>query len=207
MTSIDKNKISKLYNNRFIEHGRSYKTVGWGDKETQIKRFDVLLSDVTLKGKKILDVGCGLGDLIPYLDSKTGGDFDYYGIDIAEDLIKDAVDNYGSSLRQFIKGDVFDKSLPVVDIVVVSGAFSFNTPGMKDYAIAAMKRMYELSSEVVAINFLTTFVDYEADINQHYNPSDMLTEALNVTRKVRLYHDYPLYEFTIQLFKEGTEVR
>ncbi len=68
ISELDKNRISQLYNDRFKQHGDSIVTVGWRSKEDQILRFEMLFRGHDLIGKTILDVGCGLGDLIFYLD-------------------------------------------------------------------------------------------------------------------------------------------
>ena len=84
------NKTAQLYNQRFLDYGNDIKTVGWGSKKDQSLRFDVLFRNINPVGKSILDVGCGLGDCINYLDKKTDGNYNYTGIDIAEKLILEA---------------------------------------------------------------------------------------------------------------------
>ena len=86
-------KTAELYNNRFDHFGNDVKTVGWGAKRISF-RFEVLFRDINPYGKKILDIGCGLGDLISFLDKKTDKNFDYIGIDIAEKLINEAKKSY-----------------------------------------------------------------------------------------------------------------
>jgi SAM-dependent methyltransferase len=199
--NIDKSKIAELYNNRFVEFGSSIKTVGWGSQKDQYLRFEMLFRNINPKGKKILDIGCGLGDLIPFLNEKTGGDYTYIGIDIAEKLIEDARKNYGSENKSFYVGDIFSINEPGIDIAVLSGALSFKSEGIKKYAQNTLLRMFELSNEVISLNFLSKYVDFELDKNQHYEPQEVFGWAKDITRRVNLFHDYPLYEFTVQLFK------
>ena len=116
----------------------------------------------------ILDVGCGLGDLIDYLDKVTNGDFYYIGVDIAEKLISSAKEKYFRPNVKFYVGDVFLDVFNPVDITVLSGALSFKTTGIEDYAYETMKRMFELSKEAACLNFLSKYVDFEAEKNQHY---------------------------------------
>ena len=61
--------------------------------------------------------------------------------------------------------------------------------------------MFELSNEVISLNFLSKYVDFELDKNQHYEQQEVFGWAKDITRRVNLFHDYPLYEFTVQLFK------
>jgi len=194
--------VAHLYNERFEHFGRDLRTVGWGSHADQALRFDVLFRGLDPEGKTILDVGCGLGDLIPFLQERTGGNFSYIGIDIAERLVEDARNLYGGEDRLFFHGDVFLENLPEVDISILSGALSFRAEGISTYAKKTMERMYSLSKEAACLNFLSKYVDYELDKNKHYNPEKILTWGLHMAHNVNLYHDYPLYEFTIQLLRE-----
>lgn len=199
--SINTAKAADLYNTRFDQYGRDIKTVGWGDEASQRLRFEVLFRGLDPRGKSILDVGCGLGDLIPYLESCTGGDFQYIGIDIAEKLIEDARVTYGYAGRAFYIGDIFSVTLPPVDIAVLSGALSLKVEGIEQYAYATMERMYDLSQEAACLNFLSKYVDYELEKNQHYQPELIFAKAKRIAARVNLFHDYPLHEFTVQLIK------
>lgn len=198
---IDINKAARLYNNRFEQYGRDIKTVGWGDESSQHLRFEVLFRGLNLKGKTILDVGCGLGDLVPYLERRTNGDFNYIGIDIAEKLISSAVSTYGGKGREFFVGDIFSLRVHHVDISILSGALSFKTPGIEDYARETMRIMFERSREVASLNFLTNYVDFELEKNQHYQPEMVYSWAKKLSKRVNLIDDYPLYEFTVQILK------
>ncbi len=206
MTAFNNDPAALFYNERYRKYGRNIRTVGWGDDKDQALRFDVLFRGIKPAGKTILDVGCGLGDLVPYLDRCTGGNFAYIGIDVAETLIEDARRVYGAERRDFIRGDVFSVSLPQVDISVMSGALSLKREGIETYARDTLRKMLALSREVVALNFLTSYVDFELPHNQHYQPEKVFSWAREVVRRVNLIHDYPLYEFTIQAFN-ATERR
>ena len=192
-----------LYNERFDRFGRDLRTVGWGNRADQELRFDVLFRGLEPKGKTILDVGCGLGDLIPFLQERTGGDFRYIGIDIAERLVEDARELYGGEDRLFFHGDIFQTDLPRVDIAVLSGALSLRVKNISVYAKQTLEQMYALSKEAACLNFLSKYADYELEKNMHYKPETVLTWGLLAAHKVNLHHDYPLYEFTIQLFRNG----
>jgi ubiquinone/menaquinone biosynthesis C-methylase UbiE len=198
---IDITTAASLYNRRFELYGRDIKTVGWGNEDSQHLRFEVLFRGLDPKGKTILDVGCGLGDLIPYLDRRTNGDFKYIGIDIAEKLIKNAVSTYGGEGREFYVGDIFSLKVPDVDISILSGALSFKTSGIEEYARETMRIMFEFSREAASLNFLTKYVDFELEKNQHYQPEAVYSWSKKLSKRVNLIDDYPLYEFTIQILR------
>ena len=201
---IDITTAAGLYNSRFDQYGRNIKTVGWGSESSQHLRFEVLFRGLDPKGKTILDVGCGLGDLIPYLERHADGDFKYIGIDIAEKLIDNATSIYGGEGRVFYVGDIFSIKIPNVDISVLSGALSFKTIGIEEYARETMRVMFDLSREAASLNFLTKYVDFELEKNQHYQPETVYSWAKQLSKRVNLIDDYPLYEFTTQILKPLT---
>lgn len=201
MKGIDITKTADLYNTRFDQYGRDIKTVGWGSESSQHLRFDVLFRGIDPKGKTILDVGCGFGDLIPYLEKRTDGDFKYIGIDVAEKLVSDASAIYRDTGREFYTGDIFSVKVSPVDISVLSGALSFKTDGIEVYAHDTMKKMFDLSREAASLNFLTKYVDFELEKNQHYQPEAVFCWAKQLSKRVNLIEDYPLYEFTVQILR------
>lgn len=199
MTVFSNEPAALLYNERYEKFGRDIRTVGWGNDRDQALRFDVLFRGLNPRGKTILDVGCGLGDLVPYLDRQTDGDFIYIGIDVAGKLIEDARDVHEKPNCRFFTGDIFSVELPQVDISILSGALSLKRDGIEVYAQDTLTKMIELSREAAALNFLTSYVDFEAVHNQHYSPGTVFSWAKARAKRVNLIHDYPLYEFTIQV--------
>jgi|694.fasta_scaffold16290_8 ubiquinone/menaquinone biosynthesis C-methylase UbiE len=202
MNSKSHSKLaSDLYNERFGLFGRDLRTVGWGSQADQILRFDVLFRGIDPKGKTILDVGCGLGDLIPYLEHRTGSDFRYIGLDVADRLIDDARKVHRNDRYTFLHGDLLSVKLPEIDISVMSGALSLRSDGIVEYAKQTMDEMFVISREAACLNFLSKYVDYELEKNQHYQPEQVFSWARTIASKVNLYHDYPLFEFTVQLLR------
>ncbi len=194
-------KVVTLYSERFKSGKLDHKTVGWGSKESQFLRFEVLCRDLELDGKHILDIGCGLGDFIPFLEQKTRGNFRYTGIDIVPDFISQAHQIHNQGNISFILGDIATENLPKADIVILSGALSLRVDDNEALMQQVLKNMFVATKEAVALNFLSTYVDYQQDKNYHFNPETTFSFAKTLSRYVNLFHDYPLYEFTIQIFK------
>lgn len=191
--------VAAFYNTRFESLGRSIGSVGWGSYADQSLRFEMLFRGIDVKGKVVLDVGCGLGDLVDWLDQRTGGDFTYIGIDIAAKLLDDARKRFSSNKCHFLEGEILNLELPQVDISVLSGALTVKMPNMYDYAKKVLLQMHNLSRNWACANFLSTYVDFELKKNQHYRPEEVFTWARQISSKVNLFHDYPLYEFTLQM--------
>lgn len=195
----DFRSIASFYTSKLAEFGVSHKTVGWGSIEDQFLRFRMLLRGLSPKGKVVLDVGCGLGDLVTYLHEETSGDFEYIGIDITESLILKAREIHDRPNCKFFVGDLEACKAKNIDISLLSGALTYKTPNVKRYARETMQRMFQGSKEAACLNFMSKYSDFELDKNQHYCPGEVLSWSYALSRFVNLYGDYPLYEFTVQL--------
>jgi SAM-dependent methyltransferase len=190
-----------LYEGRLADTGYDHRTVGWGSTESQRLRFEQLFRGIDPRGKRILDVGCGLGDLIPFLDARTGGDYDYVGADIATGLVDAARARHGGKRRELVAIDILDADPPGArfDIAVLSGALNFRIGDNVGHARAMLGRMFALTRELSAANFLSTNVDFQLIRNFHYAPSVIAQLAAELSPRFALYHDYPLYELTVHI--------
>ena len=52
------------YGRRFAEMGVSPRTLGWGSKEDQLTRFQVMTEQIDFAGSTLMDIGCGFADLL-----------------------------------------------------------------------------------------------------------------------------------------------
>ena len=203
MSRSDLEDVKKFYNDRYRVQGDSIGSVGWTSMESQHLRFDMLLRSIDVKDKTILDVGCGLGDLILFLE-KRGFEFSYIGIDISSGLIKASKKKYHKHANvQFFETDMlgFEVKKTNIDIALLSGTLTYKMKDNLSYAKAVLTKMYQTANEVTVANFMSSYVDFINEKNHHYGPEEMFTFAKGLTKKVNIFHDYPLYEFTIQIFK------
>ncbi|MBF0522448.1 MAG: class I SAM-dependent methyltransferase [Candidatus Omnitrophica bacterium] len=192
------NKLKKFYNERYDQYGHHIKSVGWGSVESQELRFKVLSQIADLSGKRICDVGCGLGDLYPYL-KKCFKNVDYMGIDISEKLIERARECFPKV--QFEIRDILDGTFKKkFDFVLASGTLSYKMKNHKVFVEAMLKAMMRMSNKGVAVNFLSSYVDYKLEKNFHFSPEEALALGKTLTPYVTIRHDYPLYEFTMYLY-------
>jgi SAM-dependent methyltransferase len=199
----DRARIVALYEDRLAVHGDDAKTVGWGSARDQQLRFEVLCRGIEPTGRTVLDVGCGLGDLVPFLDGRTGGNYDYTGVDLSERLVERAKQRFGGERRSFLTADLLETDLGSFDVILLSGALSFRVSDNVALAQSMLSRMFQMARVAMAGNFLSSYVDCRLDKNFHYSPEKMFGFAKTLTRYVSLHHDYPLYEFTLQLFRHA----
>lgn len=129
---------------------------GWS-KGDKIDNFSLLtnISDYTncpLSQASVLDVGCGTGDLAPFL--RKLGIKDYLGIDIFKKAIKKARGKYPK--EKFINGDFLNWEFKdKFDFVFGSGILTTKLHS-DNYSIlkAMVKKMWKLSRQGIVFNVL-----------------------------------------------------
>lgn len=205
LTPEDYARLTGLYDSRLAEHGVSVKTVGWGSVADQHMRFEVLCRGLDLRGKRILDIGCGLGDFVPWAEARFGEDFDYLGMDLSTELISTARLSFGGERRRFHAGTLTPESdIGEFDIVVLSGTLTFKTADNMGTMRSILSSAYDRARQAVCSNFMTSYADSQLEKNFHYSPEQVFSFAKSLSRFVLLHHDYDLYEFTVQVLREPT---
>lgn len=193
--------LVSLYEERFKEKGEDITTVGWKTRAEQALRFRILCEVGDLREATICDVGCGFGDLLDYLSGTVTPDR-YTGLDIAPSLLDRARAKHPDATFLCIDLLENDYAAPS-DYFLLSGALTYKVRDNVSVATRMIERMFALCQKGIALNFLSSHVNYQLDRNYHYDPEVLLREARKLTRWVKLRHDYPLWEFTLYLYKEA----
>ena len=58
---------------------------------------------------------------------------------------------------------------------------------------------FRTAKKGVAVDLLTSYVDFKKDHLHYYQPETVFSFAKQLTRRVTLRHDYPLFEFCVYL--------
>jgi SAM-dependent methyltransferase len=206
------NPISKTlgrhYSGKFSVHGPSPEGVDWGPDEAKMfLRYDKMLGVVNFAAgnrASLLDVGCGYGGLQQYAIRKDI-DLDYTGIDVAANMIEWAGANLPSG--NFVHGDILDQNFDrAFDYVVCNGILTQRLEAtgleMDQFANQVIRKMFSLCTIGMAFNVMTTKVNYHSSNLYYRNPAELLSWCLNeITPHLKLDHSYPLYEYTIYLYR------
>lgn len=195
------------YQSHYERYGYSPRSLGW-DKGKQDIRFDILTRFFSLKGKRILDIGCGFGDLNKCLQSHYGNDYIYLGIDLVESFIHEAQERYSSTRVNFKCCDFVSSwdLLGEFDVVVASGIFNhkFTHADNKIFVADVIKKSFALAAEGIAFDFLSDRVDFMHPHTFHSSPEEVLSLGYSLTRNVVLRNDYFPFEFAIRLLKNDS---
>jgi cyclopropane fatty-acyl-phospholipid synthase-like methyltransferase len=122
--------------------------VGWLAKDSQLRNYSHILPEVR-EGDHILDFGCGVGDLVPFLYGNVE-DFDYLGVDINEKFIDDASKTYPGF--DFLQIDSPMDIPGKYDLVVALGVFTWYIT-REDFRMT-LRRLYELCGRAMVVTCL-----------------------------------------------------
>jgi ubiquinone/menaquinone biosynthesis C-methylase UbiE len=201
-----RDQIVKKYTKSYLKYHYSPKTLGW-DKGRQDIRFEILLSFFECKGKRILDIGCGFGDLNRVITKKYGSTYQYIGIDIVDSLVEEGRFRYPQKNIKFINADFLDYSFKSdFDIVVASGLFNLKFEKSKNdlFVKKVLKKAWKICKEGIAFDFLSDKVDYKLKHTYHNNPEQILKTAYELSRNVVLRNDYIPFEFCLFVGKDDS---
>ena len=194
-------------------YGPGHRAVQWSSEDAQQRRFEALAQVVT-PSASVMDIGCGLGDLLGYLRAKQGFTGRYLGLDFVPEFIDHAQRRYNQgSHAQFERFDARHQRFPGgYDHLLISGTFN-NLVGDHathlDWVQTAIVNAFAAANQTLAFNSLSTHVRrFESDLF-YSDPAEMFTWcAEHVSRKLSLRHDYNAppglgvpVDYTIYLFK------
>lgn len=192
------------YGKRFIQEGVSPRALGWGCREDQLTRFQVMTERIDFAGSTLMDIGCGFADFYRYLKDHSIS-CGYIGVDIMDQFITHDKKTYPEA--RFICCDFMRKfeRLPEADYVVSNGTMNFKLEDNLAYTKLFLKMAFAKARRGLAVDFLSTIYtpDYPPEDTVYYHsPKDVLDLAFELTPNVRLIHNYapiPQKEFMIIL--------
>jgi trans-aconitate methyltransferase len=202
MNESDRTKYQHRYVERLQKYGHDPRTLGWASGK-QAERFAVLTSFVPLDSiDSVLDVGCGFGDLCGFLRQR-GFRGRYVGIDFIPELIEIGRSRFADADLRVSDLSTFS-SVDGFGLVVASGIFNARLHHQDNLAHIkeSLARMFSLCTRVMAVDFLTSYVDFRREDLYYMAPEEAFGCAKAMTRRVSLRHDYMPFEFALGLFRD-----
>ncbi len=198
--------INHYYTDKIKIYGATPKGVDWNGEESQFVRFEQLSKIINKDIFSINDIGCGYGKYFEYLQNRFLN-FNYYGFDLSQEMIKNAKSLYSNKGGGFMQVDNL-KNIEKADYSVASGIFSVkmehNESEWLSYILATLEEMNEKSIKGFSFNMLTKYSEkeYMRDNLYYADPLFIFDYCKrNFSKQVALLHDYGLYEFTILVKK------
>jgi len=187
-------------------HGRSHASLEWNSRESQERRFAVMLEAGLRSGDTLLDVGCGTGDFVDWL-ARHDLDLGYCGLDLTPAMVEHARARFPA--LAFVQGCLLSETPPPLprarfDWVVASGIFAHRRDTPEAYMRAMILAMLARADRGVVVNSLSMKAPHAYRWTLfHAEPNDVLAwaRAQEGVVKAVLREDYDPNDFSLYLFK------
>ena len=182
--------LSKHYSGLVKRHGDAPESAQYADRETQERRMAVLCEIGVTKTSKLLDFGCGTGQLLSFLQRSLGYEGEYVGYDISPEAIELARSVHPAGrfeVRNILEQPIEER----FDYVLVSGVFNNLISDNRAFFEAISRRLMAQADVGYAFNMLSRFVDYFDDGLYYEDPLRAFRFCKEeLSPLVTLRHDY-----------------
>jgi len=192
--------ISNLMEETLEREGETPLGVGYGSHENQALRFSQILRliEPDTRPFSVNDLGCGFGDLYGFIHGRQLPMELYRGYDLSEKMLAVAAKRVGRD-AQLIQSD---RVTEIADYSFACGVFNARLEASEDewltYMKSVVRDLQAHSAHGFAFNSLTTYVDWREDHLFYVDPMEMFRFCKEeISPRVALLHDYPLWEWTI----------
>ncbi|MBC7913290.1 MAG: class I SAM-dependent methyltransferase [Pyrinomonadaceae bacterium] len=200
MSILDNASVCRFHHNQIREFGlNSVQSLGWKSEKSQSVRFEILTGIDNMTDCSVMDVGCGVGELKVFLDTKYSG-VRYFGIDQMSVFLDIAISRFSESDdTTFFLGDFSTAILPNTDYVLASGAFNYRN-SEPDFVLNVIDKLFANCRLGFAFNLMGN-INASASILVAYNPSYILKHCQTLSKKVIIKQGYLEDDFTIWMYK------
>lgn len=185
--------LEKIYKENF-----GVDSNGWGSKESQQLRFEIIKNIGIQPIHEVLDVGCGTGDLASFLYPNQFYRYNYTGIDLRNDIVARAQEEHPKFRYMNVPINLIEG---MFDYVVASGIFCFREPNWKKKTTIILHKMLSKARKGVAVNFLRKDDTIRKDKLMFFTTPDVIVDiAISLTSEFTLRCDYKDNDMTLYLY-------
>lgn len=194
-------KIKDFMEEALDKHGPTPLAVCWRSRENQFLRFDQFrpLFAGHAEPFSLNDLGCGLADLYAWTKERGLPVSRYVGYDLSERMLAAARTLHPDPVAHFVQAE---RPSEIADFSIGCGIFNTrldeSDAAWTEFMRSAVRTLAESSRVGFAFNALTSYVDWRVPHLFYADPAEWFTWCkTNISKKVTLLHDYPLYEWTM----------
>ena len=172
--------------------------LGYRSESSQTLHFEALCRWGDMSGLTVPDLGCGYGDLKPFLDARFAG-VNFLGVDFLPEFIDAAEYRFGHLPHtQFLCADFLRASLPRVDVVIASGSLNYRTADA-EHPWPIIHEMWRAARKGIAFNLLDKKNFINDDLLCGYDSVQMLKRCQQINPATEIISDYLPDDFTIYM--------
>jgi hypothetical protein len=196
------------YRDNFLKHKDSSLGTFQNDRATQYLRFERVIKpfrEMLDANVSLHDLGCGVCDLHEYLNTQ-GLKHDYSGTELLKEMIDHAESKF-PGIKLFHRDVISHPASEKYDVVIFSGGLylpgSIPADEWEKFVYLIIDRMWDMCNVGISFNLLSTYCDYRREDLYYLDPRVMFDHCVKkYSRFVNLDQSYPLYEWTISVFKK-----
>ena len=181
-----------------IQPGRpGHEVADWADVAAQQMRFQVLIHNVDLTGRSLLDVGCGTGDLLMFL-AEHNVSADYLGVDLLDKMIAEAQKRHPNAAFECLNPFQADTLTGrTFDVVFASGVFNLDDGHAREFLPVGVGRLHSLAGRTLVFNLLHARTANRYPDCIYWEPADALAAVQPLNADWRVIDDYLPNDFTV----------
>lgn len=183
------------YAARLQRFGHDPRALGW-DKRQHRLRYEILLQPWPRQPLRLLDFGCGFGDLAAHCRETGRDQIAYAGIDLSPELV--AAGRAACPERDLRVWDWDSQGAPGdYDVIVASGVFNHRLADSDGFIRRMLQRFCATARLGFAVNFMSAMAPQRYPHLHYADPAALLAAGLALSRRALLRHDYMPFEFTL----------
>lgn len=188
-----------FYEKAIKRYGCTARGLNWNSKYSQYLRFEMIhdLVGDALSSSKIVDAGCGFGDLYFFLKQRGSLPRCYVGYDLVDEAVFVA---HKRTKQRIVKCDILNDVLEDADFYIASGSMNILN---RFETFLFIRRCFEASRKGFVFNLLKG-EDKEGHFN-YFLPHEIEAYVNEFAYDVKIKDDYMEGDFTVLLLKEATE--
>ena len=195
----------ETYKEAFKKNGVHPASLGCpkGRQEVRFRAFSKFIKQAS----RVLDFGCGFGDLGVFFREKTPSlKVDYSGCDLMSDFLVVAKKNNPD--KKFWQLEFGEKIKNNYDTIICSGVFNFlyDSSEIEHYRhiTRILSDLYDRCNNNLIVDFQSPFVDFKQD-NGYHQSIDKISHFVveNLSRRFEIVHSYLPYEYCLVIQKKA----
>jgi cyclopropane fatty-acyl-phospholipid synthase-like methyltransferase len=201
---------SNFYKREFELYGKDARSLGWS-KNSQELRFETLKQMVEIRGKSLLDIGCGFADLFVYLKNANLLPSKYVGIEPFEPFYKISEQNLKDDLTASVFSCDFQNfsSEEKFDFVVAIGICNLKIQDNYQYLFELIDRMLLFSIDLVFISVLSNSAPKELqilnqDLSFYFDENQVSSHLEKLGYAFTIHKNYLPHDMFIEIKRGGT---
>lgn len=199
MDELAKEYVISFFERSLLLHGDRPEAVRW-TSSGQRAHYAAMLDIGNLQGAKVLDYGCGTGDLYGFLRD-AGIGVNYTGFDINPGLIEAAIRKYPEA--RFSVFDIEEQEMTeTFDYILLCGVFNLKVQGVEQTIPAVLRKLFARCRIGLAYNGLSDCApqkDFELNFT---SPAELFSFAVaELSPYVAIRHDRLRYDYCMFVYR------